>query len=789
MYVQGLKSVKMAVSRHDLQFQSLKLLKDCVLGTGAYGIIYKAKCDELVCAGKVLHRELFGFSDPSANTASENFERECQFLKAANHPNVVQYLASVRDHESGLPVLLMELMDESLTQFLQRHQILPYHVQVNLCQDIALALAYLHSNLGIVHRDLSSNNVLLIAERRAKITDFGTSKILRRNPGLTQHTICPGTQYYMAPEVLEGPSSCTDKMDCFSFGVLTIQTVTCQFPEPGPNRRKEYSQRHSLGEIWVPVEERERRKAHIDLIDPSHPLLPVALSCLEYKPENRPSASQLCSQLAVLKAAPQYTKSAHCTLEQGGSTTFYVVQGTGGYGEILDRKVIGSTTQSPSIATTAHAWEGGITSREKEEAKRKAERKLRSMKDTLGARNPEMETPRTETAKCVAAMKVEIQELTQALEQTKAVIQEKEKLVELRNTQLQEANQRLRDSEEMVAQFLDERCTVTYAHEQTTPTSSSTTHADQAPVAAAVSTSSTLSFTGECPRPPRVMTRGYTAVSGGTVYFTPHRSKDIYAYVSQERMWSQLPSCPYQGFSIAVVNGLLTAIGGAEMCMAGRVTNALVSLVEDGWVATWKERLPRMPTGRQLTSAVCSGNHLVVIGGVATGRLNVVEVMDTESKLWVTVRSLPHPLSESSATIVGDDIYLLGGLDGSGITSTVLSCSLTTLVRTEQSQTFVEWISRQGPVWQNTPNLSFYSSTAVTIGSQLLSVGGCDWDGSPTNSVQLYDPSVKSWRVIGRLSTARRLCLAAVLPGGRLMVVGGKASYGPTADVDMATLD
>ena len=74
----------------------------------------------------------------------------------------------------------MELMDESLTRFLGRSTApLPYHSQLNICHDVSLALSYLHSN-AIIHRDLSSNNVLLIGEgSRAKVTDFGISKLLQ----------------------------------------------------------------------------------------------------------------------------------------------------------------------------------------------------------------------------------------------------------------------------------------------------------------------------------------------------------------------------------------------------------------------------------------------------------------------------------------------------------------------------------------------------------------------------------------------------------------------------------
>ena len=79
--------------------------------------------------------------------------------------------------ETGAPILLMELMDESLTHFLEKSsELTPYHVQVNLCHDVSLALSFLHSN-NIIHRDLSSNNVLLISNVRAKVTDFDMARL------------------------------------------------------------------------------------------------------------------------------------------------------------------------------------------------------------------------------------------------------------------------------------------------------------------------------------------------------------------------------------------------------------------------------------------------------------------------------------------------------------------------------------------------------------------------------------------------------------------------------------
>ena len=298
-------------------YQTIQLLKTECLGIGSYGAVFKAMCDDLPCAGKILHPTLFQTNDPGEMTVMRRFQQECSFLSAMRHPNIVQYLGSCQDPETRLPVLLMELMDESLTQFLERSQEpLPYHTQVNICHDIALALAYLHSN-GIVHRDLSSNNVLLLAGNRAKVTDFGMAKLFNvDHVTMTPLTMCPGTQPYMSPEALDDPPVYTEKLDSFSFGVLDIQIVTRQFPDPGPRIKIIRDPWSPTGKKYIPVLETERRKSHIDLIDSTHPLLPIATDCLSYNEKDRPSAQELCHYLATLKEAPQYSDSVQQAQER-----------------------------------------------------------------------------------------------------------------------------------------------------------------------------------------------------------------------------------------------------------------------------------------------------------------------------------------------------------------------------------------------------------------------------------------------------------------------------------------
>ena len=283
--------------------QELLLFRDECLGSGAYGMVCKAKLGELPCAAKLLHRALFH------PTIQRRFEQECQLLQNMRHPNVVQYLGIAHEPQSHLPILLMELLDGNLTDFLERSdEALPYHLQVNLWHDIALTLTYLHSK-RIIHRDLSGNNVLLIAGSRAKVTDFGMSMLTGMDVTKSRLTHCPGNANYMSPEALIEPPVYSEKLDVFSSGVVAIQIITHKFPEPAPSMIRRDDPRSRTGFSLTPVPEIERRENHINLIEPKHPMLPVIQSCLKDRERERPTARQLCHQLVILKQAREYAQS------------------------------------------------------------------------------------------------------------------------------------------------------------------------------------------------------------------------------------------------------------------------------------------------------------------------------------------------------------------------------------------------------------------------------------------------------------------------------------------------
>ena len=283
------------------------------LGRGAYGSVVRATLDKVPCAAKILHRALLDSGDSGVNEFVARFEKEIQILRNLKHACIVQFLYVVQDPTTKKPILLMELMKESLTNFLESSSTdIPYHIQVNIAHDIALAVAHLHKN-HILHRDLSSNNILLDDKQKAKVTDFGMSKIADGDITMTRSKVthCPGTPPYMPPEALQtcDKSTYSETFDTFSIGVLMIQIITRRFPSPADATIRVDDPSSETGIILIPVPEVKRRKADIDKIHVSHPFLPIASHCLKDRSQERPTSAELCRSLDELKATPAYTDS------------------------------------------------------------------------------------------------------------------------------------------------------------------------------------------------------------------------------------------------------------------------------------------------------------------------------------------------------------------------------------------------------------------------------------------------------------------------------------------------
>jgi len=146
---------------------------------------------------------------------------------------------------------------------------------------------YLHSHKPpIVHRDLSSNNILLTTFLRAKISDLGVAKVIKQD---YQHSLTkvPGTVDFMPPE-----SMCEDAaleygtaLDVFSFGAVMLHVATQEWPTPLAIKKYD-----SVNRKPTALTEVERRKPYLDkMTDETSSLKPLILSCLDDDPSVRPN--------------------------------------------------------------------------------------------------------------------------------------------------------------------------------------------------------------------------------------------------------------------------------------------------------------------------------------------------------------------------------------------------------------------------------------------------------------------------------------------------------------------
>ena len=292
-------------------FKSIQIFEDQELGRGSYGLVCRAKCDDLLCAAKVLYPGLISFHY-GFHSLLRRFQQECETLSILRHPNIVQYVSVYHDPKNqGAPVLLMELMEENLTHYLKHcSQYVSYHLQISICHCVVLALSYLHTN-NIVHMDVSGRSILLNDSARvAKLCNLGGMKS-NHTSIFEDSEFTAGFSVYLPPEANVYKQKCTDKIDCFSFGVVMIQILTREFPNPGPPTKP-------IRNSAVLVPEIDRRHSHISKIDPGHPLLPIVLDCLKDRDIERPTAHQLCEKVGALKESQRYTESKESTLVPEG---------------------------------------------------------------------------------------------------------------------------------------------------------------------------------------------------------------------------------------------------------------------------------------------------------------------------------------------------------------------------------------------------------------------------------------------------------------------------------------
>ena len=273
------------------------------LGRGAYGRVFTVKYCGLVCAAKEIHPILIeGVGPAERKTIVANFIRECHHCSVIRHPNIVQFLGVYySSKKSELPIMVIELMNTSLTSFVKKNQSkIPVKTKVSILHDVALGLSYLHARRPVViHCDLSPNNVMLISQPVAKIGDLGVAKVIRADSRQTRSrlTTAPGTVDFMPPETLEANPVYGTAVDVFSYAGIALYVFAEEWPTPCGSKKRD-----PVTKKLMALTEAERRVQYLDKIPEGSGLLKdMFVRCLDDDPEERPPIQEVSEMIEAIK--------------------------------------------------------------------------------------------------------------------------------------------------------------------------------------------------------------------------------------------------------------------------------------------------------------------------------------------------------------------------------------------------------------------------------------------------------------------------------------------------------
>ncbi|XP_028767073.1 receptor-like protein kinase FERONIA [Neltuma alba] len=211
-----------------------------IIGQGGFGMVYKGHINNGKTSTPVAIKRLKAESEQGA----DEFETEIKMLSQFRHPHLVDLIGYCKDDKEM--ILVYEFMARgTLRDHLNEpaNQPLSWKQRLEICIEAANALLYLHTNTGenkrsVIHRDVKSANILLDENWKAKVSDFGLSRIGPN--GLSRShvtTLVKGSVGYIDPQYCES-QQLTTKSDVYSFGVVLLEAL-CGKPHIFRNEEKQ----------------------------------------------------------------------------------------------------------------------------------------------------------------------------------------------------------------------------------------------------------------------------------------------------------------------------------------------------------------------------------------------------------------------------------------------------------------------------------------------------------------------------------------------------------------------
>ncbi|XP_031828337.1 proto-oncogene serine/threonine-protein kinase mos isoform X2 [Nomia melanderi] len=204
-------ALKTAERRRRILEDGLPSKHGTVLGSGAFGTVYKASYKGDQVAAKVMQT--------AKCTGALNSEMHASFLR---HSNIVKIL--MIEQGTCLSLITMELCGTTLQDRLD-NTALSKNERVSILRGVTCALQFCH-NAGIVHADVKPKNILMSADDQPKLTDFGSSVLIGESDETFEFHGTPG---YTAPEVLKGCKP-TPAADIYSLGIVAWQMLSRKIP-------------------------------------------------------------------------------------------------------------------------------------------------------------------------------------------------------------------------------------------------------------------------------------------------------------------------------------------------------------------------------------------------------------------------------------------------------------------------------------------------------------------------------------------------------------------------------
>ncbi|HMQ10262.1 MAG TPA: protein kinase [Oligoflexia bacterium] len=236
------------------------------IGRGGMGLIYKATDSVL---GRTVALKILSPHFKTNQKSIDTFFREAKSAALLNHPNIV----TVYDFglQNGEYYIAMEFVEgKTLKDSIRESKSVDIKKSIKLFKQMLDALAYAHTQ-GIVHRDLSSTNIMLSKHQRIKVMDFGLAKLVKDL--LNEQSIIGGTPSFMSPEQTLG-DPIDHRTDIYSLGILLYEMLTLQLPF----NKGDLGYHH----LHTPAPKASERNKTI-----SAALDQFILTCMEKKQENR----------------------------------------------------------------------------------------------------------------------------------------------------------------------------------------------------------------------------------------------------------------------------------------------------------------------------------------------------------------------------------------------------------------------------------------------------------------------------------------------------------------------